>query len=206
MTAPILPAAFSRPASPDLAPDGSRPLTGFVAGTRIATPTGYVAVERLAAGDLVLTADGRHVRIHGVGIRDVAMGIAQTAPVLFSMGPMDNMRPLRLAQGQGLRLTGWRAQMFFEAEAVLVPAAAFVDGTTVVIETQPDPLRYINLIFASHEVILAENIACAALCFQAYDPAYKGQITDDAATLPQTVGAPDLPVVSFEEARMVLAA
>jgi hypothetical protein len=53
-----------------------------------------------------------------------------------------------------------------------------------VIETQPDPLRYINLICASHEVILAENIACAALCFQAYDPAYKGQITDDAATLP----------------------
>jgi hypothetical protein len=211
MTAPILPAAFSPPPHGDpaktaCAPGGLRPLSGFVAGTRMATPMGYVAVERLAAGDLILTADGRHARIDGVSMQDGVAQTAQTAPVCFAAGQIDNMRPLRLAQGQCLRLTGWRAQRFFDAEAVLVPARAFVDGISVVIDEQPGALRYFNLIFPDHEVILAENVACAALCLDAHDPPRKGHMTDGAAALSQTAGMRDLPVVSYAEARLLLAA
>lgn len=211
MTAPILPSAFSPPPHGDpaktaCAPGGLRPLSGFVAGTRIATPMGYVAVERLMAGDLVLTADGRHVRVHGVSMQDGVALTGQAAPVCFAVGQMDNMRPLRLAQGQNVRLTGWRAQLFFDADAVLVPAIAFVDGTTVVIDKRRGALRYFNLIFPGHELILAENIACAALCLDAHDPAPKGQMTDGAGALSQTAVMRDLPVVSYAEARLLLAA
>jgi hypothetical protein len=39
----------------------------FCAGTRIATPEGYVPVERLAAGDTVMTATGAAQRIVWIG-------------------------------------------------------------------------------------------------------------------------------------------
>lgn len=74
-------------------------MIGFVAGTRIATPMGHVAVERLSSGDLVLTADGRHARLTSVALHHVEEVTRYTAPVRFAIGKMDNVRPLRMAQG-----------------------------------------------------------------------------------------------------------
>ena len=44
----------------------------FARGTRIATPAGYVAVEELAPGQLVLTADGTAEEIQWVGRRRIS--------------------------------------------------------------------------------------------------------------------------------------
>jgi hypothetical protein len=216
MSAPILSAAFSA-FSPAHADDNGPRLSslgemiGFVAGTRIATPMGYVAAERLSAGDLVLSADGRHVRIASVEITHVETVTADTAPVCFAVGSMDNMRALRVGQGHRLRIAGWRAELMFEAEAVLAPATAFVNGETIVIEDQAGPLSYVNLMFDGHEVILAENVACETVCPEENDRARMGALRDAVPFVakgarPQPVPGPVLPVVSLAEARMLLAA
>ena len=93
MSAPILPSAFSAAcaasAGQSLAHRGA--MIGFVAGTRIATPMGYVAVERLSSGDLVLTADGRHARLTSVALHHVEGVTRDTAPVRFAF-PLDALQ------------------------------------------------------------------------------------------------------------------
>lgn len=216
MSAPILPAVFSAAAPSKM--EDHRPrlsslgeMIGFVAGTRIATPMGYVAAERLSAGDLVLSADGRHVRVASVEITHVAAVTADTAPVCFATGAMDNMRPLRVGQGHRLRIAGWRAELMFEAEAVLAPATAFVNGDTIVIDDRAGPVTYVNLMFDGHEVILAENIACETVCPDENDRA-RMDTPDNTVPFapqiarPQVAARPVLPVVSVAEARVLLAA
>jgi hypothetical protein len=140
MSAPILPDAFDsymptsllRAEGRNTATTDTSETIGFVAGTRVATPMGYVSVERLSAGDLVLTADGRHARLEWVGMTRVEV-TEETAPVRFDIGTMDNMRPLRLGQGHRVRVAGWRAELLFDADAVLATAKSFVNGTDVTI-------------------------------------------------------------------------
>jgi hypothetical protein len=170
MSAPFLPDAFDRCIRADLINERGRDsaagdaaeTTGFVAGTRIATPMGYVAVERLSAGDRVLTADGRHSALIWVGMTCLSV-TAATAPVRFDTGVMDNMRPLRLGQGQRVRVAGRRADLIFDSPAVLAGAWSFVNGEDVVIEDAPGDVTFVQLMCERPEVVLAENIACETL-------------------------------------------
>ncbi|NKX44418.1 Hint domain-containing protein [Roseicyclus persicicus] len=170
MSAPIFRVGFEGSSPADLAPDvdGVTVLPvrglgiGFVAGVRIATPMGYVAVERLAAGDAVLTADGRHARLAWVGSSCVA-GRGAHAPVRFETGTLDNIRPLRLGQGHRLRVTGLRADLLFDASAVFGLARSFVNGEDVVVEPPAETVTYVHLMCARREVVLAENVPCETL-------------------------------------------
>jgi hypothetical protein len=170
MSAPIDPNSFKAcfPAdalgSPKIEGHGALDVEtlGLVAGVRVATPMGYVAAERLSAGDLVLAADGRHLRLRWVGAtRAVARGA--NAPVCIGVGVRDNMRPLRLAQGHMLHLAHWRAERLFGAPVVLAPARSFVNGTTVVLEAGRHEVTFIHLMVDRHEVILVENVPCETL-------------------------------------------
>jgi hypothetical protein len=223
MSAPILPDAFNtymptsllRSEGRDCAVSESSETIGFVAGTRVATPMGYIAVERLSAGDVVLTSDGRHARLSWVGMTRVET-TAATAPVRFETGTMDNMRPLRLGQGHRVRVSGWRAQLLFDADAVLATAKSFVNSTDVTIEEASGQVVYVHLMFDRHEVVLAENIPCETL-----RPGPEGLDQLDImtrravlnahphlaeASLESTADAADLPLVSELEARVLLAA
>lgn len=159
--ASALPDAPNAPQGPVITPSGQR--AGYVAGTRIATPMGYVAIERLQPGDRVLTAAGRHARILGVDAMEVGSVDADTAPVCFRLSSYDNIRPLRLAQGHCLCVASSKAEALFGSPAALIPAKAFVDGATVFIEESGDPVIYVNLIFERHEIILAENVPCGSI-------------------------------------------
>ena len=170
MSAPILPDAFDTymPASllratrrDDLRTDASETI-GFVAGIRVATSLGYVAVERLSAGDTLLTADGRHARLTWVGLSRIGV-TPDTAPVRFEIGTMENMRPLRLGPGHRVRVSGWRAELLFDADAVLATARSFVNGTDVTIEEPVGPVTFVHLLFDRHEIVLAENVPCETL-------------------------------------------
>lgn len=135
---------------------------GFVAGTRVATPMGYVAAELLSVGDRVLTAEGHHARLVWVGLTRVPAS-GGNAPVRFDTGVLNNMRPLRLGQGHRVRVSGWRAELLFDADAVLVTAQTFVNGLDVLIDRTMEEVTYIHLMFERHEIILAENVACETL-------------------------------------------
>lgn len=223
MSAPILPDAFDcyMPASLMRATRGDEvggdvsETIGFVAGIRVATPMGYVAVERLSAGDTVLTADGRHARLTWVGTSSIDV-TRESAPVRFEIGTMENMRPLRLGQGHRVRVSGWRAELLFDADAVLATAKSFVNGTDVTIEEPGGPVTFVHLMFDRHEIVLAENVPCETL-----RPGPEGLEQLDAMTrrdilsaCPQLAGAEAdagadraaLPVLSDAEARVLLAA
>lgn len=138
-------------------------MTGFAEGTRIATPMGYVAVERLRAGDRVLCPEGRHVPILGVRTTQIETMDADTAPIRFNTGTYGNMGPLRLARGHCLRIDSRRDAPACGSSAVLAPAQCFVDGRDVIVESGDAPVTYVDLLFEGNAVVLAENILCAAM-------------------------------------------
>ena len=91
----------------------------FVAGTRIATDSGDVAVESLRPGDRVLTASGRLAPVRWVGLR----GVAVAAPVRLAAGavsPGVPRRDLLLSPDHAVFLDG-----------ALIPAHRLCNGATV---------------------------------------------------------------------------
>ncbi|GLK86363.1 Hint domain-containing protein [Ancylobacter defluvii] len=106
--------------------DGDSFVVCFLTGTRIATPTGEVAIETLKAGDLVLTSEG--------AARPVRWLARQTVSRLFA----DPLRvlPIRIVAGAlGENLP--RRDLFVSADhallvdGVLVQAGALVNGTSI---------------------------------------------------------------------------
>ena len=172
-------------------PPRSHEAIGIASGTRVATPLGYVAAERLQAGDRVLTADGHHATLIWVGLTRVAAR-GGNAPVRFETGVMDNIRPLRIGQGHRVRVAGWRAELLFDADAVLATAKSFVNGIDVVIDHNGEDVTYIHLMFEQHEVILAENVACETL---RPGPETMRQL-DEMARLASDVHLPEMPSAS----------
>jgi hypothetical protein len=128
----------------------------FLAGTRIATPQGETAIERLAPGDRILTADGREVPVRFVGRQRV----------LTAFGPAERLLPVRIRAGalgdglplRDLLLTGEHALLI---DGLLVNAAALVDGDGI----DWVPLREFdgsytvyNVETEDHDVLLAEGV------------------------------------------------
>jgi len=128
----------------------------YLAGTRIATPTGEAAVETLAIGDLVLTADGRCVPVKWMG--------RQTVSTLFGM--TEGRRPVSIAAGalgkelpvRDLRVTPDHALLI---DGVLVQAGALVNGTSIRrIELAELGKRFTvyHIETENHEIVLAEGV------------------------------------------------
>jgi len=149
--------ANSSPASFNVASSTNVDIVCFLPGTMIATPKGEVAVETLAMGDLVMTADGRAVAVLWLG--------QQTASTVFGM-PETGM-PVRIAAGAlggGLPVRD-RCVPSAPAllpDAVLVNARALVNDATIT-RMRRDELGETFAVFhvetENHEVILAEGVA-----------------------------------------------
>lgn len=126
----------------------------FVAGTRIATPDGQIEVERLAAGDAVLTASGASATVRWVGRSIVSRVFAdpmRVLPVRIMAGALGENLPqadLYVSPGHALLLDG-----------VLVQAGALVNGTTIVRDTDAEMVfTYYHLELDNHDVLLAEGV------------------------------------------------
>jgi Ca2+-binding RTX toxin-like protein len=127
----------------------------FMAGTRIATPRGEVAVERLRAGDTVLTAGGRERPVLFVGRRRIALAgnphAAALAPVRIRAGALGEGMPRRdllVSPDHCLLLDG-----------ALVPAGLLVDGAAILREASLGAVTYFHIELESHDALLAEGAA-----------------------------------------------
>jgi hypothetical protein len=134
-------------------------LVCFAAGTKILTKSGEVAVEDLAADDLIRTRDHKWQSLRWIGRRDLGLGdmiAGQSAP-----GPDIQGRAWdRLAARGSDRLAaapdavlGWRAEMISGEPEVRV-AATHLPG----INPMPaQPIIYFHLLFDRHELVLSNG-------------------------------------------------
>ena len=125
----------------------------FCPGTLILTDAGEVAVERLAVGDRVITADGAAEPIVWIGRRSYAgrfvAGNHLMLPVCFKAGSLADgvpQRDLFVSPGHAMMVDGQ-----------LVPAWRLVNGVSIRQAPAVDQVTYIHVELARHALLFAEG-------------------------------------------------
>ena len=130
----------------------------FAQGTRIATARGDVPVEALAVGDLVVTTSGALRPITWLGHRTIDCrrhpDPAAVLPVRIAAHAFGVGRPAR-----DLLVSPGHAICVDVGGETLIPAGALIDGGAVA-QVEVAHVTYWHVELASHDVILAENLAC----------------------------------------------
>ncbi|MDR3532868.1 MAG: DUF4347 domain-containing protein, partial [Rhodopila sp.] len=124
----------------------------FCAGTLIGTPAGEVQVEKLQAGDMVLTAHNgpRKVKWIGTGKVLATRGRRTAAtPVIVRKGALaDNVpnQDLRVTKAHGLYLDG-----------VLIPVEFLVNHKTILWDDRAQEVEIYHVELDSHDLLLANG-------------------------------------------------
>ncbi|MRX50527.1 hypothetical protein GI374_08740 [Paracoccus sp. S-4012] len=131
----------------------------FAAGTLIATPAGERAVETLAPGDEVATADGRAVPVRWVGRQTVRRAAAsgRLAPVRIAAGALGAGPDLAALPRRDLVVTADHALIL---GGLAITAAALVDGRGIrrlAAEEMPERATFYHIETEAHDVVLAEG-------------------------------------------------
>lgn len=128
----------------------------FAAGTRIETERGMTPVEQIKVGDLVRTLDHGLQPVRWCGSRGVP-ALDKRAPIRFAPGAMGNVRELLVSPQHKILVSGWRAELFFGEDEVLVAAVHLVNADTI----HRAPRRHVtyhHLMFDAHEILLADGV------------------------------------------------
>ena len=162
----------------------------FMAGTAIATPNGARAVETLAIGDNVVTADGTVQPVKWIGRQTIATHFAdplRVNPIRVRAGALGDNLPVR-----DLLISPDHALL---VDGVLVQAAALVNGLSIVRETPAETgFIYYHVELADHSLILAEGVAAETFVDNVERMAFDNW-AEHQALYPQgaTVGEMELP-------------
>ena len=130
---------------------------GFAMGTKLATPNGAMAVERLRPGDLVNTPGGAPARVLGVTRRPVtaetmALG-TELRPVRVRGHALGHLLPksdVVLAPGQAVVLRG-----------VVVPVTMLINGGSVRRAAPSAGVIYYGIRLDEKQPVVTEGLACA---------------------------------------------
>lgn len=132
----------------------------FLPGTLIRTANGEIAVDKLAIGDLVVTADGRALPVKFIGRQTVVPRFADemtARPICIKAGALgENLpgRDLYTSPGHAMVLGG-----------ILVIAGALVNGSSIRrMERVPERFTYFHVELDEHAVIFAEGAATETFC------------------------------------------
>ncbi len=164
----------------------------FVAGTRIDTVTGPVNVERLEAGDLVLTRDQGPMPILWVGSRKVGCDQGDR-PVRIKSGSYGALRDVLVSPNHRILLRDVWAELLYGVPEVLVRAKDLVNHKTVLRDDRPGPWSYFHILLDSHQMLRSDG-----LFSESYQPGLQGfdafdeLVRDELAALfPNIVTAPE---------------
>ncbi|MGR3759297.1 Hint domain-containing protein [Roseobacteraceae bacterium NS-SX3] len=145
-------------------------VTCFVRGTRIATPSGLVPVEDLAAGDKVVTAEGRHEPLRLVLRRKLsAEEIARNPklrPVRITAGALGNGLPKRdllVSRQHRMLVSSKIASRMFGQRRTLVAAIRLTALRGIREETAARDVEYFHLVLDEHETVFAEGAPSESL-------------------------------------------
>ena len=161
----------------------------FYPGTLVATPAGEVPVETLAAGDLVLTADGRSAPVRWLGRQTVSTRFAdplRVLPVRIMAGALGEHLPRRdllVSADHALLLDG-----------VLVQAGALANGSTIRREAGvPEVFTYWHVELADHALVLAEGVPAESFIDNVARLAFDNWAEHEAAAAPAPIAEMELP-------------
>jgi hypothetical protein len=131
----------------------------FLAGTRLSTPSGGVAVELLAIGDRVLTQSGEAKPIAWIGQRQIDCRHHKRPELVWpirirahAFGPDQPGRDLLLSPDHALSVPAAE-----RGGKVLIPVKHLVNRLTIVQEPTPSA-HYFHVELAAHDVLLAEGL------------------------------------------------
>lgn len=135
----------------------------FTPGTMIATPRGEVAVERLKAGDRVLTRDNGIQTLNWIGQKRLDFMELKKAPELraikIAAGALGDGMPERdmlVSPTHRMLITSHRAELYFGQSEILVPAKHMLAMDGVTVSDQPY-VTYIHIMCDNHEILLADG-------------------------------------------------
>lgn len=128
----------------------------FADGTRIRTEVGHQLIGTLSEGDLIWTRDNGLQPVRWIGRRTVP-GTGKYAPVQFSPETFGALKPHQVSQCHRIFLTGWRAQLLFGEDEILVPAKTLVDDCDVRI-CETDSITYFHLLFDDHQIVSGDGV------------------------------------------------
>ena len=129
----------------------------FVAGTLIATPNGEVPVDRLTAGDLVMTKDDGPQPLRWIGTRNVP-GIGHFAPISIDPNTFGLHRALLLSPLHRVLIRDSFAELLFGEAEVLVAARDLINDRSVR-RREGGRVTYVHLLFDRHQVVFSEGLA-----------------------------------------------
>lgn len=142
----------------------------FTAGTLIDTPQGAVAVETLAVGDLVLTADHGPQPIRWIGRRCFDAGKLAANPALVpvrikagALGPNQPAADLLVSPQHRILLRSRIARRMFGADEILVAAKQLLLIEGVDLAHDLAAVEYVHILFDRHEVVQANGTATESL-------------------------------------------
>jgi hypothetical protein len=127
----------------------------FLRGTTMSTMNGDVAVEDLAIGDSITTAEDGEKAVKWIGRTTYEAGTAEAMgyirPVVIRAGAMGDSLPTR-----DLRVSPQHALYI---DGVLVPAVGLVNGVSILRDNSAEAIEYFHVELDEHNVILAEGVA-----------------------------------------------
>jgi hypothetical protein len=182
----------------------------FTPGAHILTPRGLRRVESLHRDDLVITRDNGPQPIRWIGRRSVP-GIDRFAPIRVQAHVLDGATaPLLVSPQHRFLFTGYKAELLFGCDEVLVSATHLVDGRAVGAVPQP-VVTYIHVMFDRHEIIYADgaatesfhvgDIGLAAISDPAREELFG--IFPELRSHPDTYGPTARPCLKRHEARLL---
>lgn len=133
-------------------------LACFVRGTRIETADGAMAVEDIADGTLIATADNGLQPVRRVLSKRVS-GTGALAPIRIASGVFGNLRDLLVSPHHRMVVSGWQAELLTGEPEVLVAAGDLAIGSDRIHRDPAETVEYFHLLFDRHEIIFAEGAA-----------------------------------------------
>ncbi|EAQ04935.1 type I secretion target repeat protein [Pseudooceanicola batsensis HTCC2597] len=174
----------------------------LAAGTRVLTTRGERAIENLAVGDLVVTADRGAVPIRWIGsstylARDFAVD-PRHLPIRIKAGCLGNDVPSRdlvVSPQHRILLASKVVERMFANDEILVPAKRLLGLPGVEVMRSCREVIYMHLLFDEHEVFFAEHTPVESLLMgpMAMRSFSREQVEEIKAVFPELVGADTVP-------------
>lgn len=128
----------------------------FTAGTLICTSEGDIPVEHLKAGMLVNTLDNGFQPIQWIGHSHMPPRF-ESLPIRIKAGVLDNDRDLIVSPQHRVLLRGYRAELLFGCDEVLVKAKDLVNGRDVTRCETDGTITYFHILMPQHELLYSEG-------------------------------------------------